>query len=83
MARYETRAVLAGAKWGMAARHLECSRTHVVEVPDTPLCRRVKSTSLADRQATNPFAPPSCEDCVRIYARLVARGQIRVEYSRG
>jgi hypothetical protein len=65
----ETRAVLAGAYRGpdVSRRQL---LTHAVAVDETGrelavLCNRVGLDSLADRQASDPSAPPTCPSCVR------------------
>lgn len=61
--RYETRAVLAGAYRGKAAR-LHATLTHVLDTKQgRTLCGRVKADSLADAGATATDAAATCEAC--------------------
>lgn len=76
---YETRAVLASAKRGMARLHPECNRTHLVALPEGRTFCRIKAASLADRDATDPTAAPTCEDCRRAWDGAAALRRAKAE----
>lgn len=65
---YETRAVLAGS-YGRRSQLLRQGLTHTVLVCDSgddePLCSRVKGESIADSQASDVNAKPTCAECAR------------------
>ena len=66
---YETRALLAAAYVASLfsprrKRGLEERRTHTV-LDEIPLCRTVRTESLADPHASDVNAPPTCPICLR------------------
>jgi hypothetical protein len=66
MKTYQTRAVLADA-YPPARRHYRDALTHCLELVDgfeiEVLCGRVKVEGLADVNATDPSALPTCGRC--------------------